>query len=155
MQLVNQSCATRYYKTQAYVFLVSKGCVVVHVGESKCVNTDTHERRDLVWQVYKSLLAGYCEGGYSCWLWLKCKQKLSSEKGRACEFEGWSTLTVLHTQLKKKKTHSSRSLHGWATLERHTPIMYSIHTVYIGKYTFCLVPFFFFRQNVPYSGNEK
>lgn len=40
--------------------------LVVQEGESKCVNTDTHERRDLVWQVYMSLLAGYCEGGYSC-----------------------------------------------------------------------------------------
>lgn len=75
-------------------------CVVVHAGESKCVNTDTHQCRDLVWQVYMSLLARYCEGGYSCWLWLKCKQKLSSEKGRVCESEGWSTNTVLHTDCK-------------------------------------------------------
>lgn len=47
-------------------FSVSKGCVVVHAGEIKCVNTDTHECRDLVWQVYMSLLAVHCEGGYSC-----------------------------------------------------------------------------------------
>lgn len=26
--------------------------MVVQAGESKCVNTDTHECRDLVWQVY-------------------------------------------------------------------------------------------------------
>lgn len=39
---------------------------MVHAGESKCVNTDTHGCGDLVWQVDMSLLAGHCEGGYSC-----------------------------------------------------------------------------------------
>lgn len=42
------------------------GSTVLHAGERKCVNTDTHECKDLVWQVYMFLLAGYCEGGYSC-----------------------------------------------------------------------------------------
>lgn len=43
-----------------------KGVSPVHVGGSKCVNTDTHGCGDLVWQEYMSLLAGHCEGGYSC-----------------------------------------------------------------------------------------
>lgn len=39
---------------------------MVHAGESKSVNTDTDGCGDLVWQVDMSLLAGHCEGGYSC-----------------------------------------------------------------------------------------
>lgn len=35
-------------------------------GEKKSINADTHECRDLVWQVHVSVLARYCEGGYSC-----------------------------------------------------------------------------------------
>lgn len=42
--------------------------MVVQAGESKCVNTDTHECRDRsgLASIYMPLLAGYCEGGYSC-----------------------------------------------------------------------------------------
>lgn len=34
-----------------FAFFVPKGCVVVEPKGQKCINKDTHERRDLVWQL--------------------------------------------------------------------------------------------------------
>lgn len=77
-----------------------KGVSAVHLGGSKCVNTDTHGCGDLVWQEYTSFLAGYCEGGYSCWLWLECKQNAGSGGGRVCETDPWAAPKVLLVQRK-------------------------------------------------------
>lgn len=77
-----------------------KGESLVHVGGSKCVNTATHGCRDLVWQEYMSFLAGHCEGGYSCWLWLQCKQSAGSRRGRVCGTEPSAAPKVLLIQRK-------------------------------------------------------
>lgn len=81
---------------------IKKGVSPVHAGGSKCVNTDTHGCGDLVWQEYMSFLAGYCEGGYSCWLWFQCKQNVGSVWGRVCESERWALIDLLN----QKKTPS-------------------------------------------------
>lgn len=72
-----------------------KGVSPVDAGGSKCVNTDTHGCRDLVWQEYMSFLAGYCQGGYSCWLWFQCQQNVGSVWGRVCESERWALIDLL------------------------------------------------------------
>lgn len=82
-----------------------EGVSPVHAGGSKCVNTDTHGCGDLVWQEYMSFLAGYCEGGYSCWLWFQCKHSVGSVRGRVCESESWALIDLLTQKRSCHRVH--------------------------------------------------